>query len=93
MKKVPLHTIIFFVLALIPAVMFAILLIIGVITGYLEGIIWLILFVLCEILEISVGVLVVLALGLLVFQIVAVVNFIRIRKKVREYNENHTDEE
>lgn len=93
MKKVPLHTKIFFVLALIPAVVFAVLLIIGVITGYLEGIIWLILFVLCVGLEISVGVLVVLALGVLVFQIVAVVNFIRIRKKVREYNENHTDKE
>ena len=94
MKKIPAYINILFVLALIPAVVFVVLLIIGIIYGDIEEVIGLFF--------LSVPVLFCLKCGInpdilyvfvLAFQIVAIGNFIRVRKKVREYKESHPDNE
>ncbi|MCM1505889.1 MAG: hypothetical protein NC177_01960 [Ruminococcus flavefaciens] len=95
MKKIPLHTSILFVLALIPAVVFGFLMIIAVIYGDIEEVIGscfiLVPVIICFIHGINLNILYIVAFLVVVFQIMAVVNFIR--KKVREYNENNTNKE
>ncbi len=97
MKKIPAYTNILFVLALMPAVVFVVFLIIGIIYGDIEEVIGLfflsvpVLFCLKR--GINPDILYVIRFFVLAFQIVAIGNFIRVRKKVREYNENNTDEE
>ncbi len=97
MKKIPAHTNILFVLALMPMVVFVIFLIIGIIYGDIEEVMGSIFMVVpvifCLKRGISLNILYVIALFVLVFQIVAIGNFIRVRKKVHEYNENNEDDE
>ena len=89
MKKIPLHTIIFFVLALIPAVVFAVLLIIAVIYGDVKGLLFCVFFEFrCN----PAGSLF-FALIVLFLQTAGIINYINSYKKVCEYKENHTDDE
>ncbi|MDE5558093.1 MAG: hypothetical protein K2J32_10470 [Ruminococcus sp.] len=90
MKKVPFKTTMFFVIALIPVVVFVVLLIIGIIYGDI-GIFLIFLVILCLKRGINPDIIYVIAFLILVFQILAVGNFIRVRKKVREYTENLPD--
>lgn len=97
MKKIPAYINILFVLALIPAVVFVVLLIIGIIYGDIEEVIGLfflsvpVLFCLKR--GINLDILYVIRFFVLAFQILAIGNFIRVRKKVREYKESHPDNE
>ncbi|MDE6780343.1 MAG: hypothetical protein K2J40_02645 [Ruminococcus sp.] len=97
MKKIPAYTNILFVLALMPAVVFVVFLIIGIIYGDIEEVIGGIFLIVPVIFSLKRGInpdiLYVIRFFVLAFQIVAIGNFIRVRKKVREYNENNTDEE
>ena len=97
MKKIPSHTAILFVLALIPAVVFVVLLIIGIIYGDIEevikGIYLIVPVIFCLKRGINPDILYGIAFFVFIFQILAVGNFIRVRKKVREYNKSHKDEE
>lgn len=94
MKKIPLHTIIFFYLALILVIVFVIFLIIGIVYGDVEevigGIFLIVPVIVCLKQGINLDILYVLAHVVFVLQIVAVVNYVNARKKVREYKENHT---
>lgn len=83
MKKIPLHTIIFFYLALIPAIAFLLLCIFyGDIYEIFGALVW----------ECGAG-LVFLIPVVLWLQAAAIINYIDARKKVREYKENHEDDE
>lgn len=97
MKKIPLHTIMFFVIALIPAVVFVVFLIIGIIYGDIEEVIGGIFLIVPVIFSLKRGInpdiLYVIRFFVLAFQILAIGNFIRVCKKVHKYNENNTDEE
>ncbi len=97
MKKIPLHTTIFFIIALIPVVVFVVLLIIGIIYGDIEevigGIFLIVPVIFCLKWGINPDILYVIRFFILAFQIVAIGNFIRVCKKVREYKENNTDKE
>ncbi|MDE6539934.1 MAG: hypothetical protein K2K66_07070 [Ruminococcus sp.] len=92
MKKVPFKTTMFFVIALIPVVVFVVLLIIGIIYGDIKevigGFFLIVPVIFCLKREINPDIIYVIAFLVLVFQILAVGNFIRVRKKVREYTEN-----
>lgn len=92
MKKIPAYINILFVLALIPAVVFVFFLIIGIIYGDI-GIFLIFLIILCLKCGINLDILYVIAFLVLVFQIVAIGNFIRVRKKVRKYKESQPDNE
>lgn len=97
MKKIPLHTIVFFYLALIPVIVFVIFLIIGIVYGDVEevigGIFLLVPVIDCLKWGIKPDILLALAFIVIFLQIVAIVNFIHARKKVREYKKNNTDDE
>lgn len=97
MKKVPSHATLLFVLALMPMIVFVIFLIIGIILGDVEEVMYSIFMVVPVIFflkrGISLNILYVIAFFVLVFQILAVVNFIRVCKKVRKYKESHEDNE
>ncbi|MDE6666254.1 MAG: hypothetical protein K2K14_08745 [Ruminococcus sp.] len=97
MKKIPLHTIIFFYLSLVPVIVFVIFFIIGIIYGDVEEVIGGIFMIVPVIFFLKWGInpdiFYVIAFFVLIFQIVAIGNFIRVRKKVREYKENHEDDE
>lgn len=90
MKKIPLHTTMFLVIALIPAVVFVVLLIIGIIYGDI-GIFLIFLVILCLKSGINLDILYVIAFLVLVFQILAIGNFIRVCKKVRKYKKSLPD--
>ncbi|MDE5770067.1 MAG: hypothetical protein K2I06_00345 [Ruminococcus sp.] len=97
MKKVPSHTNLLFVLALMPMIVFVIFFIIGIIYGDVEEVMYSIFMVVpvifCLKRGISLNILYVIAFFVLVFQILSVVNFIRVCKKVRKYKESHEDNE
>ena len=88
MKKIPAYINILFVLALIPAIVFVVLLIIGIIYGDIG-----IFLIFCLKWGINPDILYVIRFFVLAFQILAIGNFIRVRKKVREYKESHPDNE
>ncbi|MDE6092133.1 MAG: hypothetical protein K2G14_03460, partial [Ruminococcus sp.] len=89
--------IIFFYLSLVPVIVSVIFFIIGIIYGDVEEVMGGIFMIVPAIFFLKRGInpdiLYVIAFFVLVFQIVAIGNFIRVRKKVREYKENHEDDE
>lgn len=89
MNKIPLHTSILFVLALIPAVVFVVLLIIAVIYGDINGLLF------CTFFEFRCNPAGSLFIALIVMflQTEGIINYINTYKKVREYNESHIDNE
>lgn len=97
MKKIPAHTNILFVLALMPVAVFVVFLIIGIIYGDIEevikGIFMIVPVIFCLKRGINPDILYGIAFFVLAFQTVAIVNYVKTRKKVREYNENLPDNE
>lgn len=97
MKKIPAHTTLLFVIALMPAVVFVVFLIIGIIYGDIEEVIGGVFLLVPVIFFLKRGInpdiLYVIWFFVLAFQIVAIGNFIRVRKKVHKYNESQPDNE
>lgn len=95
MKKITAHTNILFVLALMPVVVFVVFLIIGIIYGDIEEVIKGIFMIVPVIFFLKRGmnpdILYGIAFFVLVFQILAIGNFIRVRKKVRTHSMESTD--
>lgn len=95
MKKIPLHTIIFFYIALIPVIVFVIFLIIGIVYGDVEevigGIFMIVPVIACLKQGINPDILLALAFIVMFLQILAIVNFINVHKKVHEHKETQTD--
>lgn len=97
MKKIPFKTTIFLVIALIPVVVFVVLLIMGIIYGDIEevigGIFLIVPVIFCLKRGINPDILYVIGFLVLFFQVVAIGNFICVRKKVHKYKENQPDNE
>ncbi|MCM1313990.1 MAG: hypothetical protein NC205_00045 [Prevotella sp.] len=97
MKKIPAHTTLLFVLALMPAVVFVVFLIIGIIYGDIEevigGFFLIVPVIFCFKRGINPDILSIPAFIIPVLQIVTVINYIIARKKVREYKESQPDNE
>ncbi len=87
MKKIPLHTTIFFIIALIPVVVFVVLFIIAIIYSDIKGLLFCIFF---EYRNNPAGCLFII-LVVLFLQTKGIVNYINTHKKVREYKESHPD--